>query len=298
MPSVRIYPQAARQDFAQCHPIEGSAVGGGTARLLGRLWLRATAVAVAVLVPSALATVLAMSLSPASVGIVVAVVAFCATFLLSNVVEPFGEWRSLVKDRAPSAGAVYGAVCGDLGRSQVPASIRAFRAALRENQNTVANRLEITDGSFTVHVSVFPYGTGLYMGWSMFRRRSGAAVLRATAAEFIRSLERSKRPNMPEIETERANALREAVHASCLAGLRATVEGIDVPPGFSAPGEPPTVPFMSFGGPAGSVEQPTAAVSIYLADARGAERLEAAVEGFLAGHGFEVVSKGEPVISG
>jgi len=151
----------------------------------------------------------------------------------------------------------------------------------------------------------------------MFRRRSGAAVLLASLTEFVRSLRRRPDTVQIAIEAERPLALREAVHASCLVGLKVAVENIEVPIDFGFPeGLPPVgeFPGLTRARPAstplpgtlpppateaaGSVESPTVAVSIYLADARGAEQLEAAVEGFLAERGFEVASKAEPVISG
>ena len=151
----------------------------------------------------------------------------------------------------------------------------------------------------------------------MFRRRPDAAVLRAALVNLARSLR--QRPDTVRIatEAERPRVLREVVHASCLAGLKAAVEKIDVPIGFGFPDGLPTV--SEFPGltwtrstvtapswspprratePAGSVEQPTAAVSIHLADARGAGQLETAVEGFLAGHGFEIVAMSWPVANG
>ena len=314
---LNVYLQPTQGDLVLRQPDEGSTISGATARLLGRLWLRAMAAALIVMVLSALAAVLAVSLVPIAVGTVVATVASCATFLISNVIEPFGEWRSFLQDRASADLSVYSAIYGDLRRARVPATVVARRVATGAVPNTAANRLEITDGIFTIDVAVFGYGTGLYIGWAMFRRRPGAAVLRASLANLARSLR--QRPDTVRIatEAERPRVLREAVHASCLAGLKTAVEKIDVPIGFGFPDGLPAVadlpswartrstvaaplwvPPRRATEPVGSVERPTAAVSIYLADARGAEQLETAVDRFLAEHGFDIVAKSEPVTNG
>jgi hypothetical protein len=195
--------------------------------------------------------------------------------MLSHVVEPFGEWSTLLPDRALSAPAVYSSIQSTIRRSQLPAQVTAVRAVQDCGAfSVVANRLVVVDEPFTINVFVYPYGTSLYMGWTMYRRRSGPAILQAALVEFERSLRSRLEPERAD-SVEVAGALRDAVHAACLDGCMEAARNIAAP-----------------------VDQHVASVSIHLVDERGADRLETAVEAFLADHGFEVVSKSEPVISG
>ena len=146
------------------------------------------------------------------------VLVFWAVLLGSKVTEPIGEWRALLADRAEQADTYYGMIDVVLDRRQLPIERQRRRIRLRTNGRPVKNTLVLSDGSYQTYVTVFPYGTSLYVGWQMWRRRSGAQLVkralhdRMTGANLVTSM----------LRTDRARAVREAVHLACREAVYAT----------------------------------------------------------------------------
>jgi uncharacterized protein YbjQ (UPF0145 family) len=163
-------------------------------------------------------------------GSVLSFVAFWLVLLGARIDEPIAEWKTLIEDRFAAADSTYAAVYGTLRGRGIP--VEAFAERVRSDvlgREVVNNRLVITERSYTVFVTVFPYGTSLYTGWTMWRRRRGATIL----GHFLKDLAggfagRAGAVNQM-LRTERVRAMREAVHAAVREGAEAAVQGVDVP---------------------------------------------------------------------
>jgi hypothetical protein len=189
------------------------------------------------------------------IGSVLSFVAFWLVLLGARVDEPIAEWKTLIEDRFAAADSTYAAIYGTLRGRGIPVDASAERVRSDVlGREVVNNRLVITERAYTVFVTVFPYGTSLYTGWTMWRRRRGATIL----GHFLKDLAggfagRAGAINQM-LRTERVRAMREAVHAAVREGAEAAVRGADVPLAaafgqdlpvhdLSIPaGQPPTAP--------------------------------------------------------
>ena len=143
-------------------------------------------------------------------GYFVSIVAFWWVLLGTKVTEPIGEWRVLLTDRAGQAESYYRVIVAVLSRRQLP--IQPFlRSVKLTADNRIKHTIVLADNEYQTYVTVFPYGTSLYVGWQMWRRRSGAQLIkralvdRVTAANLVTAM----------LRTDRARAVREAVHLAC-----------------------------------------------------------------------------------
>jgi hypothetical protein len=164
------------------------------------------------------------------IGSVLSFVAFWLVLLGARVDEPIAEWKTLIDDRFAAADSAYAAIYGTLRGRGIPVDASAERVRSDVlGREVVNNRLVITERAYTVLVTVFPYGTSLYTGWTMWRRRRGATIL----GNFLKDLAggfagRAGAINQM-LRTERVRAMREAVHAAVREGAEAAVRGADVP---------------------------------------------------------------------
>ena len=173
-----------------------------------------------------------------TLGLIVATTVFWLVFLLSTRQEPVGEWRALLDDRAPVAGAVYSLVCGRLRDRRMP--IYAVVRRTRTGFGGVSNRLILIDGHYKIYVSVFEYGTSLYLGWTMWRTRRGWTLLGRFVSDLVAGITGRLDPVGMTLRTERARAMREAAHAICREGLHVAIERKEVPVHYGFPnGLPP-----------------------------------------------------------
>jgi hypothetical protein len=240
-------------------PVElGMAEGVGW-RTLFAMWLRAF---VASAVVGSFFFVLAAIISIASVGasassgygssaagagagFVVAVIGGFVSFfvfwfvlLLTKVTEPIAEWRVLLADRADRADSAYSHIFGVLWRRQFPVRWRVRR--IHSASASISNRLVVFHGPYTAYVSVFAYGTSLYLGWTMWRARRGTALVAQFFADLVHSMAGHYDIEREMMRTEPVRAMREAVHAACREGLLCAAEGQWVPAEYGFPqGLPP-----------------------------------------------------------
>jgi uncharacterized protein YbjQ (UPF0145 family) len=163
-------------------------------------------------------------------GSVLSFVAFWLVLLGARADEPIAEWKTLIGDRFAAADSTYAAIYGTLRGRGIPVDASAERVRSDVlGREVVNNRLVVTERAYAVFVTVFPYGTSLYVGWTMWRRRRGATVL----GHFLKDLAggfagRAGAVNQM-LRTERVRAMREAVHAAVREGAEAAVQGVDVP---------------------------------------------------------------------
>jgi hypothetical protein len=142
--------------------------------------------------------------------------------LCSKVTEPIGEWRALLADRARHAESYYRIIAAVLRRRELPIALgpQLRRIQLRTPGRPVKHMIVLSENEYQVYVTVFPYGTSLYVGWQMWRRRSGAQLIkrglidRVTAANLVTVM----------LRTDRARAVREAVHLACREAMYTTAD--------------------------------------------------------------------------
>ncbi|USX54780.1 hypothetical protein [Lentzea sp. HUAS12] len=175
-----------------------------------------------------------------SIGNVGAVVVFFVVLLLTKLPEPVAEWRVVLTDRAEFAPSVYSQISGTLRHRQLPLDGGTRRIRTGAGPLELSHRLFLTEGDFRVYVSVFSYGTSLYLGWQMWRSRRGSTLIRQFLVGIVRGMSGQNDPEIAMLRADRARAMREAVHAACREGLMVAVEGIQVPEQFGFPyGMPP-----------------------------------------------------------
>lgn len=154
-----------------------------------------------------------------------------SSFLLS-------EWGFTVEGRAEYADGAVSAVYRTLvaHRIPVPLAVRRIRGDTTAQINTY---LTAQTGRFHVFMGVRPYGDGLYLAWSMWRRDRPILLLGRLIGEGFGSLAGKTDLNR-WIDSEPARAMREAIHNAMREGIESAVEmrdgdlaatfGADLPP--------------------------------------------------------------------
>jgi hypothetical protein len=165
-----------------------------------------------------------------NVSSLLAFLLFWFVMLFTRTQEPIAEWRSMIEERAAAATSAYAAIYGSLRRRQIPLSPVAMR--VRSDilgKESVNNRLVITERGYTAYVSVFPYGTSLYVGWLMFRNRRGYQLIFTFLKDALGSVFGRSDLVSQMLRTEKIRAMREALHYAAREGVDIAIRGIDVP---------------------------------------------------------------------
>lgn len=216
------------------------------------MWLRAFIVSGVVCVVFAVPSIVLLVADPASVfgggassggggsallavGGILGTIMFWLILLFSKLPEPIAEWRVLLADRAAGADSVYSQISGTLWHRQLPVHWRVPRIRTGFGPSNVSNRLVVQDGTYTAYISVFPYGTSLYLGWMMWRTRRGTTLIGRFVADVFSGMGNGQDLERRMMRTERPRAMREAVHAACREGLMVAHEGRQVPVEYGFP---------------------------------------------------------------
>jgi hypothetical protein len=227
-------------------------------RALWNLWLRAV---IASFIPFAFFGILSLITGFAtassgdggvsailfSLGCVIGFVVYWVVLLFSKLPEPIAEWRVLLADRGDKADSVYSHISGTLRERQSPIGWRVRRIRLGFGRHNISNRLVMQEGTYAAFVSVFSYGTSLYLGWMMWRRRRGSTLIRQFLVDLIEGMAGQRDLERLMMRTERPRAMREAIHAACREGLYAAAEGRDVPLHYGFPQGMPLIEDGDFG---------------------------------------------------
>jgi hypothetical protein len=169
---------------------------------------------------------------------IAAFVGFWLILLFTKLQEPISEWHVLLADRAPAAESAYNVIVGRARDRSLP--LYPYTRRLPTSFGPVSNRLVLVDGHYEAFITVFAYGSGLYLGWTMWRSRRGAHLIGRYIADVFRSMGGQLDPVARMLRTEQARAMREAVHAVCREGLHVAVEQTEVPDSYAFPhGLPP-----------------------------------------------------------
>jgi hypothetical protein len=172
--------------------------------------------------------------------------AFWLILLVTRLQEPISEWHVLLADRAAASESVYNVIVGRARDRSLP--LYPYTRRLPTSFGPVSNRLVLVDGHYEAFISVFAYGSGLYLGWTMWRSRRGAHLIGRYIADIFRGMAGQLDPVSRMLRTEQARAMREAVHAVCREGLAVAVEQTAVPDTYAFPqGLPPVETLMATG---------------------------------------------------
>ena len=156
----------------------------------------------------------------AALGFMVSIVVFWVVLLRSKVTEPIGEWRALLPNRAGDAESYFNMIRTVLARRQLPLradEIQERRIKLSNANGVVKHVIVIAENEYQAYVTVFGYGTSLYVGWQMWRRRSGAGLIKRALVDRVTAANLA----VAMLRTDRARAVREAVHLACREALYA-----------------------------------------------------------------------------
>jgi hypothetical protein len=172
-----------------------------------------------------------------------ALLVYWIVFLLGEKQEAISEWCTLLVDKAGAAESVYSHIVGRLRDRQLPIS-NGFTRRTPTGFGPAGNRLVLVDGHYEVYVSVFGYGTSLYLGWTMWRVRRGYQLVQQCVAD-------SSSPDRLDpvgriLRLERLKAMREAVHAACREALHTAVADIEIPQNYGFPSGLPPIESVAF----------------------------------------------------
>lgn len=155
-----------------------------------------------------------------SPGLLFSIVVFWVVLLAVRLNEPVSEWKTLLEDKAAASSSAYAAIYGALARRRIPVSAVPARVRSDITPEVVHNRLVITSGRYVAYVTVFAYGTSLYVGWTMWRSRPGAVVIGHFVKDIVGGILNRAGNVQQMLRTERPRAMREAVHSAAREGWR------------------------------------------------------------------------------
>ncbi|MDK1475456.1 hypothetical protein QNO07_18870 [Streptomyces sp. 549] len=139
--------------------------------------------------------------------------AFWLAVLLAREPEPIAEWRVLLAEREGRRDQAY------LGIRKV-LQARRFPVGVNEEQG----RLVLRERGYVAYISVFTYGSSLYLGWMMWRTRRGHQLIGQFLGDVWQSLKGQNQIEHQILRSEGARALREAVHLAAREGLMVALE--------------------------------------------------------------------------
>ncbi|MFD3830317.1 hypothetical protein [Streptomyces sp. NPDC058621] len=214
-------------------------------RTVFQLWFQAFVVSFLVFLIFGLVPALTSSSGPLDsgnelgVGQVLSFIAFWVVLLAARINEPVSEWKTLLEDKHAASSSAYAAIYGSLARRKIPVSAVPVRIRSDLLPEVVNNRLVIRSGRYVAYVTVFGYGTSLYVGWTMWRSRNGAVLIGHFLKDLVGGMFNRAGDINQMLRTERPRAMREAVHSAAREGVEAAVQGIEVPMATAFGQEPP-----------------------------------------------------------
>ncbi|MEU0632855.1 hypothetical protein [Streptomyces sp. NPDC005989] len=168
-----------------------------------------------------------------------AFLAFWVVFLSQGKDEPISEWKSLIEDRGDAAELAYAAIQGSLNRRRIPLGSSPERVRSDLGPEIVSHRLVIGYGPYIAYVTVFAYGTSLYLGWTMWRRRTGISYVATFWKDLLGGMLGRTGTVNQMLRTEGARAMREAVHSAVREGVEAVATSLDRPAATTFGAAPP-----------------------------------------------------------
>jgi hypothetical protein len=179
--------------------------------LMARAWLAWFVVIIPLGIIGAIAAVGGGGVTVLVLAFLVSIVVFWIVLLTSKIIEPIGEWRTLLADRAGQAEPYYRMITAVLQRRELPITPQLRSIQLSTPGRPVKHTITLSEREYHAYVTVFPYGTSLYVGWQMWRRRSGAELVKRALVDLVKGADLVT----VMLRTDRARAVREAVHLAC-----------------------------------------------------------------------------------
>jgi hypothetical protein len=140
-----------------------------------------------------------------------------------------GDWNLLLDGKAAFAETAYGTVYRTLRQDHdIPADIAVRRLRIGPPVRGVRNMLQVRLHKYSIYVSVFAFGSDLYLGWTLWRRDLPIVlVFRWIGASLRRTMWNTGIAGVREIEP--VKAMRDAVHDGLRAGMEAALLGEIIP---------------------------------------------------------------------
>ena len=142
--------------------------------------------------------------------------------------------------RRPRAAAesVYNVIVGRARDRNLP--LYPYTRRLPTSFGPVSNRLVLVDGHYEAFITVFGYGSGLYLGWTMWRSRRGAHLIGRYIGDIFRSMAGQLDPVARMLRTEAGPRHARSSARGLPRGPAVAVEQTDVPDSYAFPqGLPP-----------------------------------------------------------
>jgi len=143
--------------------------------------------------------------------------------------EAISSWWALVDNRADAADSAYAAIYSSVRDHNYPMACTPRRIRNEFQTRTARNYLVVSDGPYVAYASVFGYGTGLYMGWTMWRRRLPVIMFFSYLKQQVDVVSGRGTLFHLILRAEVVQAFREALHACVKEGLDVAIAGLDVP---------------------------------------------------------------------
>jgi hypothetical protein len=143
--------------------------------------------------------------------------------------EAISSWWALVDGRADAADSAYAAIYGSVHQRQYPMVCTPRRIRNEFRSSSARNYLVVNDGPYVAYVSVFAYGSGLYMGWTMWRRQLPISMFFAFVKQQIDTVTGRGTLFHLILRAEVVQAFREALHAAVTEGLDVALADLRIP---------------------------------------------------------------------
>ena len=202
------------------------------AKMLLKLWLRTSVSTFLIWIPLLIVTGILAYLGAYQIfllALFAGPVIYLVLLLVLTTNDPISESKSLIPDSSEAAEGSFAAIGWSLRSRRVP--VTAQPKMIRSDiilPGSVSSRLEIRDGSYYAYVSVFAYGTSLYVGWSMWRRRPGRVLIFTYWRDLFSNAVNRADAMRQALRTEKARAMREALDIATREGIEAAIEGTEL----------------------------------------------------------------------
>lgn len=138
-----------------------------------------------------------------------------------------GHWELLLEDQAAVTEAAFVSIFEHLARKRSPAVIRPSQL-VSVIGGPPRYYLTARQGRYIAYISAFPYGTDLFLSWTLWREQMPIAMIWYWIAERVSALVGKGSTLHQIVRTDPARAMREAVHNATRAGAEAAVAGSQV----------------------------------------------------------------------
>jgi hypothetical protein len=198
-------------------------------KVLRTTWLRGLLLAVCVTPVAIVLMIMASSMGSDGGGlfsflaVLLWLVAWSVPWFLRDHVYA-GNWELSVEDQHEAAESAFVLTYQRLERKALPASLepRLIRSIIG---GPVRYYLCVRQGRYVAFISALPYGTDLFVSWSLWREQVPIAMVWRWLVEHLSSVVGQGSMFHQIARSDPARAMRETVHNATRAGVEAAVEG-------------------------------------------------------------------------